>query len=127
MTEAPQELRTLVRRDVAVFAAGSVLAVWVAGILVAGHLGLVATRTAATVVVAVGGPLCVGCLWWWASGPRRWLRDRYLVLVPALLAGPSTALALYDLGASVVAVMISSALGFAAAVVLGLAWASRRG
>ena len=126
MGEAPEQLRTLVRRDVAVFLVGSALAVWAGALIVVGRLGLVSESTAASVALPCAIAICTGCLFWWASGPRRWLRDRYLVLVPVCLAAPSVGIALYDLGASTVAVMISSALGFAAAIVLGLAFAARR-
>jgi hypothetical protein len=127
MAEAPTDLRKLVRRDVTVAAVGSVVAIWVASIMLVGHFGMIDKRTAATAVVAISAVLCFGCLLWWASGPRQYLRDRYLVLVPVFLVAPSTALALYDLGAGFAAIAISAAFGFGAAIAAGLALASRRG
>ncbi len=126
MTETPEQLRTLVRRDLAVLIGGGAIAIWLCGLLVAGKLGLLSEDTSSTIVVAAASVVCLGCLGWWAAGPRRWLRDRYLVLVPVCLAGPTAAIALYDLGASVFAVVISSALGFCIAIVAGLTWANRR-
>jgi hypothetical protein len=122
----PDDLRRLVRRDVAVFFCGVLVAIWTASIWAAGRLGFISITTASRVVVGVALALCVICLGWWASGPREWLRDRYLVLVPVFLSAPWLVLGLHDLGASFLAVMLSSALGFTAAVALGLAWASRR-
>jgi hypothetical protein len=127
MAEAPAELRKLVRRDVTVAAVGSVVAIWVASIVLVGHFGLIDETSAATAVVAISTVLCFGCLFWWAAGPRQYLRDRYLVLVPIFLVAPSTALALYDLGAGPFAIAISAAFGFGAAIAAGLALASRRG
>jgi hypothetical protein len=126
MTDSSSDLRRLVRRDLAVTLIGALLAVWLAGVWAAGRFGFVSTRTAATVVVALATVLCVGCLGWWAAGPRQWLRERYLVLIPVFLGAPWAVLGLHDLGASTIAVMLSSALGFTAAVALGFAWASRR-
>jgi hypothetical protein len=126
MAESTSDLQRLVRRDLGVFLAGSVVAVWLGGLLVAGRAGFVSRDTAATIMVGVGAVVCGGCLVWWALGPRRWLRDRYLVLVPVALAAPSVVVGLHDLGASFVAVVLSSAFGFGAAIALGLAWASRR-
>jgi hypothetical protein len=126
MAEAPAELRKLVRRDVTVAAVGSVVAFWLASIVLVGHFGLIDETSAATAVVAISAVLCFACLLWWAAGPREYLRDRYLVLVPVFFAAPSTALALYDLGAGFAAVAISAAFGFGAAIAGGLALASRR-
>ena len=126
MAEAPNELRTLVRRDLTVMIVGSVLGIWLMGVEAVGHAGMVDTRKAATVVVVAAAVICFGCLLWWAAGPRQWLRERYLVLVPLFFAGPAAALALYDLGAGFAAVAISAAFGFGAAIALGLAVASRR-
>ena len=127
MAEAPEELRKLVRRDVVVLVVGSLVAIWLAGVVLLGQLGVIESKTAATIVVAVSAVLCFGCLLWWASGPRQWMRDRYLVLVPMFIAAPSAALALYDLGAPFVANVFSAAFGFGAAIAGGLAVASRRG
>jgi hypothetical protein len=126
MAEAPAELRKLVRRDVTVMVAGGLVAIWLAGIELVGHFGLIDERSAATAVVAIGAVLCFGCFVWWASGPREYLRDRYLVLVPVFVAAPSVALAMYDLGAGVVAAAMSAAFGFGAAIAAGFALASRR-
>ena len=126
MSDQSDRLRTLVRRDLAVLLVGGVLAIWLAAVMLVARAGLVGERRAATITVAVGSVIIGGCLVWWAAGPRRWLRDRYLVLVPVFLAAPSVALALYDLGAGFAALTVSAALGFGAAIALGLAVASRR-
>ena len=127
MAEAPEELRKLVRRDVVVLAVGSLIGIWLAGVELAGHFGLIDGKKTATIVVAVSAVLCSVCLVWWAIGPRQWMRDRYLVLVPIFVVAPSAALALYDLGSPFVAIMFSAAFGFGAAIAAGLAVASRRG
>ncbi len=106
--------------------AGSLLAIWLAGLELVGHVGLISVDVAATVAVAGSALLCFGCLIWWASGPRQWLRERYLVLVPVFIAAPAAVLALYDLGAPFAAVVLSAAFGFGAAIAAGLAVASRR-
>jgi len=126
MAEAPEELRKLVRRDVVVLVVGSLVAIWLAGIVLLGHLGVIESKTAATIVVAVSAVLGFACLRWWATGPRQWMRDRYLVLVPMFIAAPAAALALYDLGSPFVAILFSAAFGFGAAIAGGLAVASRR-
>jgi len=126
MAQAPEELRKLVRRDVTVLSVGSLVAIWLAGVELVGHLGLVDSKKPATIVVAGSAVLCSVCLVWWASGPRRWMRDRYMVLIPVFIVAPFAALALYDLGSPFVAILFSAAFGFGAAIAAGLAVASRR-
>jgi len=119
-------MRTLVRRDLWLTLGGSVIAIWTYALIAAGHYGFISLTAAATVQVAVAVVVGVLCLWWWASGPRSLLRDRVMVLVPAfLIAGPGI-LGLHDLGAGLVAVMLSGAVGISAAVALGLVHAARR-
>jgi hypothetical protein len=125
-TQQQEDLRKLVRRDLAVVLVGVPVAVWLGAIWAAGRLGFISSTTSATATVALGTILCVGCIGWWAAGPSQWRRDRYMVLVPVCLGAPWALLGLYDLGASIVAVILSSALGFLGAVVLGFALASRR-
>jgi hypothetical protein len=127
MTQSSDDLRRLVRRDLAVTAVGVVVSIWLGALWAAGRLGYISGRTAASVSVGIAAVICIGCLVWWASGPPQWRRDRYLVLVPVFLAAPWAVVGLHDLGASAVAVMLSSALGFTGAAVLGFAWSSRRG
>ncbi|HET6848656.1 MAG TPA: hypothetical protein VFH74_07345 [Gaiellales bacterium] len=125
-TQQQDDLRKLVRRDLAVVLVGVPVAVWLGAIWAAGRLGYISSKTSATVSVLIGTVLCVACIGWWAAGPKQWRRDRYMVLVPVCLGAPWALLGLYDLGASVVAVILSSAFGFLGAVALGLAVASRR-
>lgn len=120
------EMRTLVRRDLWLTVAGSVLAIWTYALVAAGRYGFISRTAAASVEVAVAVVVSVLCLWWWAAGPRTLLRHRVMVLVPAfLIAGPGI-LGLHDLGAGVVAVMLSGAVGISAAVAFGLVYAARR-
>ena len=122
----PDEMRTLVRRDLWLTLGGSVFAIWTYALVAAGHYGFISRTTAATVDVAVAVMVVALCLWWWAAGPRSLLRHRVMVLVPAfLIAGPGI-LGLHDLGAGVVAVMLSGAVGISAAVAFGLVYATRR-
>jgi hypothetical protein len=127
MTLPPDQLRRLVRRDIAVAGGGALLAVWSLALVAAAHFGLVSRLTSGRAVVVTAVVVCVGCIWWWASGPRAYMRDRVIVLTPVfLMAGPGL-LGVHDLGGGVVVGILSGALGFAAAAILGLAWASRRG
>jgi hypothetical protein len=70
--------------------------------------------------------VAVGCVAWWAGGPRIYLRDRVIVLTPVfLIAGPGL-IGVNDLGGGTAVGVLSGALGFTAAAALGLAWSSRR-
>src|SRR5262249_1010851 len=108
-TQQQEDLRKLVRRDLAVVMIGVPVALWMAAIWIAGRMSFISTKTAATVLVVVGAVVCLGCIGWWLSGPKQWRRDRYLVLVPVCLAAPWAVFGLYDLGASTVAIILSSA------------------
>ncbi len=126
MTTEQTELRKLVRRDLAVAGGGSLVAIWLLAVLTLGKFGVISQLTAYRVVVAVSAVVAGGCLYSWVAGPRSMLRERYFVLVPAfLVAGPALYSA-YQLGGGAGAVIVSSAVGFFAAVVLGLAVSSRR-
>ncbi len=126
MTLPPDQLRRLVRRDVIVAGVGALLAVWSLALVVAGHSGLLSRLTSGRAEVATAAGVGAGCIWWWASGPRVYLRDRVIVLTPVfLIAGPGL-VGVHDLGGGVVVGILSGALGFSAAAILGLAWASRR-
>jgi hypothetical protein len=127
MTLPPDQLRRLVRGDVAVAAGGSFLAIAAAAFLFAGRLGVISTLTAARLAVAVAAVVGAGCFWRWASGPREYMRDRIIVLTPVfLIAGPAL-VGVHDLGGGVAVGILSGAVGFSAAALLGLAWGSRRG
>jgi hypothetical protein len=122
----PEELRRLVRRDLVVAGLGSLIAVWTSSLLLAARLGFIHHQTADKAVAAVSIVLSVGCIFWWAAGPTEMRRDRYFVLIPLfLIAGPGL-YALHDLGAGLIVVALSSAIGFFGAALLGLALARRR-
>jgi hypothetical protein len=121
----PDELRKLVRRDLTVAVAGGLIAVWTYSVLAATALGLISELTAGRVEVAVAVVVSAVCVWWWAAGPRGLLRDRYLVVVPVFLIAPPGLIGLHNLGAGAVAVILSGAVGFSAAVALGLAYSAR--
>jgi hypothetical protein len=126
MTLPPDQLRRLVRRDLIVAGAGALLAIWSLGILAAAHFGFVSTITAGRAVVGTAALVGAGCVWWWASGPRVYMRDRVIVLTPVfLIAGPGL-IGVNDLGGGVAVGILSGALGFTAAAALGLAWSARR-
>jgi hypothetical protein len=126
MTLSPEELRRLVRRDLILAGAGLLLAIWSVGLLVVAHVGLISTLTSARVVVVTAVVVGVVCVWTWASGPREYLRDRVIVVTPVFfIAGPAL-IAVHQLGGGQVAAIISGAVGFTAAALLGLAWSSRR-
>jgi hypothetical protein len=66
------------------------------------------------------------CVWWWASGPVGMMRDRLMVLIPVfLIAGPGL-IGVHNLGGGIVVGILSGAIGFAAAGVLGLLWGGRK-
>ncbi len=82
----PPELSELVRRDVRVFAVGSVLALVALGLIGLGSAGVIDARTAAAWAVVIGMLVAVGSVAWWMAGPRELRRERYMVLTPASLA-----------------------------------------
>ena len=126
MTITPDELRRLVRRDLIVAATGSLIAIWTSSLLVAARLDFVSDLTADRFVAGVSIVVGLGCVYWWAAGPRGMMRDRYFVLVPMFLSAGPGIYALHDLGAGLIAVALSSAAGFFGAAVLGMALSRRR-
>jgi hypothetical protein len=126
MTLPPDQLRRLVRGDVAIAAGGSFLAIAATAFLVAGRLGIISTLTAGRLAVAIAAVVGAVCFWRWASGPREYLRDRIIVLTPVfLVAGPGL-IGVHDLGGGVAVGILSGAVGFSAAAMLGIAWGSRK-
>jgi predicted membrane-bound spermidine synthase len=126
MTLPPDQLRRLVRRDLTIAGVGAFVAIAAAAFLVAGRLGIISTLTAGRIAVAAAAVVGVVCFWWWAAGPREYLRDRLIVLTPVfLIAGPGL-VGVHDLGGGVAVGILSGAVGFSAAAVLGIAWGSRR-
>ena len=126
MSLSQEELRRLVRRDVAVAGVGSAVALAAAAALLAGRLGIVAQLTAdrLAVVAAVAGS--AACLYAWVGGPKELRRDRYFVFTPVCVVALPALLALADLGAGIAVLTLSGAVGFGAAIALGLAFSTRR-
>jgi hypothetical protein len=126
MTLPPEQLRRLVRRDLIVAGAGAFVAVAAAAFLVAGRLGIISELTAGRIAVALTVIVGVVCFYWWASGPRIYLRDRIIVLTPVfLIAGPGL-VGVNDLGGGFAVAILSGAVGFSAAALLGIAWSSKK-
>jgi hypothetical protein len=126
MTLPPDELRRLVRRDVIVAGGGAFLAIAATAILIAGKLGILSEVTAGRIAVALAAIAGVACFYWWAAGPRIYLRDRIIVLTPVfLIAGPGL-IGVNELGGGVAVGILSGAVGFSAAALLGIAWSSKR-
>src|SRR5262245_34394822 len=121
-----EALRKLVKRDLIVTVCGSLIAIWTYSLVAAAALGSVSELTAGRVEVAVAVLVSAFCVWWWAAGPPGLMRDRVIVLIPIfLIAGPGL-IGVRNLGGGVVVAILSSAIGFAAAAVLGLLWGGRR-
>jgi hypothetical protein len=126
MTLPPDELRRLVRRDLIVAGGGAFLAVAAAAFLVAGKLGILSELSTGRIAVALAAIVGAVCFYWWAAGPRAYLRDRIIVLTPVfLIAGPGL-IGVNELGGGVAVGILSGAVGFSAAGLLGIAWSSRR-
>ena len=126
MTLPPDQLRRLVRRDLMVAGGGALLALWALALVIAARIGVISELTAGRVVVATAVIVGAVCIWSWASGPRVYLRDRLIVLTPVfLIAGPAL-VGVHYLGGGVAVGILSGAVGFTAAAMLGLAWSSRR-
>jgi hypothetical protein len=126
MTLPPDQLRRLVRRDLMVAGGGALLAIWSLAIVAAARFGLISTLTSGRVVVATAVVVGAVCVWSWAAGPREYLRDRLIVMTPVfLIAGPGL-IGVHDLGGGIAVGILSGAVGFSAAALLGLAWSSRR-
>jgi hypothetical protein len=126
MTLPPDQLRRLVRRDLIVAGGGSLLAIWSVALLVAARFGFISRLTSGRVVVATAVIVGAVCFWSWTSGPRQYLRDRVIVLTPVfVIAGPAL-IGAHELGGGAAVAILSGAVGFSAAAMLGLAWSSRR-
>ena len=126
MTLPPDQLRRLVRRDLMVAGGGAFLAIAAAAFLVAGRLGFMSELDAGRLAVALAAIVGVVCFYWWAVGPRMYLRDRIIVLTPVfLIAGPGL-IGVNDLGGGLAVGILSGAVGFSAAAILGIVWSSRR-
>ena len=126
MTPPPDELRRLVRRDLMVAGVGAAFALWTLALLILSRVGVISELTSGRVVVATACVVGVACVWWWAAGPRMYMRDRVIVLTPVfLIAGPAL-IGVHDLGGGLAVGILSGAVGFTAAAVLGLAWSSRK-
>jgi hypothetical protein len=126
MTLPPEELRRLVRRDLIVAGGGAFLAVAAAAFLVAGKLGILSELSTGRIAVALAAIVGAVCFYWWAAGPRAYLRDRIIVLTPVfLIAGPGL-IGVSELGGGVAVGILSGAVGFSAAALLGVAWSSTR-
>ena len=126
MTLPPEQLRRLVRRDLYVAGGGAFAAIAALAFLVAGRLGIISELTAGRIAVALAVVVGVVCFYWWAAGPRQYMRDRIIVLTPVfLIAGPGLG-GVSDLGGGVAVALLSGAVGFSAAAMLGMAWSSRR-
>jgi len=126
VSTSPEELRRLVRRDLVLAGCGSLVAVWTSSLLLAARFGFIHHQTADKVVAAVSIVLSLVCIFWWAAGPRDMWRDRYFVLIPLFLTAGPGLYALHDLGAGLLVVALSSAIGFFGAALLGIALARRR-
>ncbi len=125
MTLPPDQLRRLVRRDLIVAAGGAFAAVAATAFLVAGRLGIISELAAGRLAVSLAAIIGVVCFYWWAAGPRMYLRDRIIVLTPVfLIAGPGL-IGVNDLGGGLAVAILSGAVGFSAAAILGIAWSSR--
>jgi len=126
MTLPPEQLRRLVRRDLYVAGGGAFAAIAALAFLVAGRLGIISELTAGRIAVVLAVVVGVVCFYWWAAGPRQYMRDRIIVLTPVfLIAGPGL-VGVSDLGGGVAVGILSGAVGFSAAAMLGMAWSSRR-
>jgi hypothetical protein len=126
VTLPPEQLRRLVRRDLYVAGGGAFAAVAALAFLVAGRLGIISELAAGRIAVALAAVVGVVCFSWWAAGPRQYVRDRIIVLTPVfLIAGPGL-VGVSDLGGGVAVAVLSGAVGFSAAAMLGMAWSSRR-
>ena len=121
-----EDLRKLVRRDLMVAGGGSVIAIWTWAIIAAAHFGWISRITTGRVAVAVGVVVGVGSLWWWASGPRALMRDRFMVLTPLFLVAGPALIGVHYLGGGFVVAILSAAVGVTAAGALGMAWSRRR-
>ena len=107
-------------------AAGLIAVVISMALLVMSWLGWIGIRHASTVVVAIATVIGIGCMARWVTGPAALRRDRFIVLIPVFLLAAPALYALNELGGGATVAIVSGAVGFTAAVALGLAWTSRR-
>ena len=99
---------------------------WPAIKAVAGRLGILSELSTGRIAVALAAIVGAVCFYWWAAGPRAYLRDRIIVLTPVfLIAGPGL-IGVSELGGGVAVGILSGAVGFSAAALLGVAWSSTR-
>ena len=126
MTLPPEQLRRLVRRDLYVAGGGAFAAIAALAFLVCGRLGIIAVLNAGRIAVALAAIVGAVCFYWWAAGPREYMRDRIIVLTPVfLIAGPGL-VGVSNLGGGIAVGILSGAVGFSAAAMLGMAWSARR-
>jgi len=78
VTMEQERLRKLVRRDVVVVAAGSLIAIWTYSLVAAAAFGSISEITAGRAMVAVAVLVSVFCVYWWAAGPPEFMRDRVI-------------------------------------------------
>jgi len=121
-----EELRSLVRGDVLVAGAAAGAAIAALALLAAGRLGFVSQDAAATAVVLIAAVAGIACFFRYGSGPRALWRDRLIVVAPVFLVAAPAIVAVHDLGGGPVVAILSGAAGSAAAVMLGVVFASRR-
>ena len=127
MTLPPDQLRRLVRRDVIVAGVRRAAGHLVAGAVVAARWSGSSRRSPpAGWWSRSRSSWAPSAFWSWAAGPREYLRDRLIVMTPVfLIAGPAL-IGIHDLGGGIAVGILSGAVGFSAAALLGLAWGSRR-
>jgi len=115
-----------VRGDVLVAGAAAGAAIAALALLAAGRLGFVSQDAAATAVVLIAAVAGIACFFRYGSGPRALWRDRLIVVAPVFLVAAPAIVAVHDLGGGPVVAILSGAAGSAAAVMLGVVFASRR-
>lgn len=120
------ELRKLVQQDLRVTAGAAVVALALYGVIAASHVGELSTTTAGVIEVAVSLMVCAVCIWRWASGPADMRGDRVFLLLPLFLIAAPLLIGLLNLGGGVAVAVASVAIGFAAAIALGILWGTRR-
>ena len=120
------DVRGLVRRDIQFVLAGMLAAMVAFFLLVAARLDLLGTRAAATAIVVLAMIVGFTSFVRWLAGPVQLRRDRYFVLAPAFLVALPGIVSLNELGGGLAVVLISSVVGFSAAIAGGLALSSRR-
>ena len=126
MSLSPDELRRLVRRDIAVAGGGAAIAIFALAMLAAGALGIISQLTADRLIIAAAAIVVAASLAAWVAGPRELRKQRYIVFIPVCLVALPALLALADLGAGLAVITLSGAVGFGAAIALGLAIGGRR-